>query len=136
MWVVDTCVVLDVFENDPQFGLTSAKLLEKLLPDGLAVSPVTMVELSAAFGGDLVEQKRFLEQMGVSHAESWTHTDTETSHRAWNSYVKARRAEKVSKRPVADLLIGGFAQNRQGLVTRNASDFRRWFPKLVIREAK
>jgi predicted nucleic acid-binding protein len=53
MWVVDTCVVLDVFENDPQFGIDSAKLLEKLIPAGLAVSPVTMVELSAAFDGDI-----------------------------------------------------------------------------------
>jgi predicted nucleic acid-binding protein len=55
MWVVDTCVVLDVFEHDPQFGLVSAKLLEKLLKDGLVVSPITFVELSAAFDGDLAE---------------------------------------------------------------------------------
>ena len=135
MWVIDTCVVLDVFENDLQFGLSSAKLLEKLLPDGLTISPVTLVELSAAFDGDLSEQKRFLEQMGVSLWEAWTLADSEASHRAWNAYVKARRADKIPKRPVADILIGGFAQNRQGLITRNASDFRRWFPKLSIREA-
>jgi len=48
--------------------------------------------------------------------------------------VRARRAVKISKRPVADLLIGGFAANRQGLITRNPDDFHRWFPKLVIRE--
>lgn len=133
-WIVDTCVVLDVFEDDPQFGQTSAKLLQKLLPDGLAVSAVTMVELSAVFGGDLLEQKRFLEQAGISHYEAWTLADTDASHRAWNAYVKARRADKIPKRPVADILIGGCALNRKGLITRNASDFRRWFPKLVIRE--
>ena len=135
MWVIDTCVVLDVFENDPQFGLSSARLLQRLLPDGLALSPVTFVELSAAFDGDLSEQKRFLERMGVSPAEAWTAADTEAAHRAWNAYVKARRADKIPKRPIADILIGGFAQNRQGLVTRNPADFRRWFPKLTIREA-
>ena len=133
-WIVDTCVVLDVFENDPQYGQASAKLLQKLLSDGLAVSAVTMVELSAAFEGNLLEQKRFLEQSGISHSEAWTFADTEASHRGWNTYVKARRADKIPKRPVADILIGGFALNRKGLVTRNASDFRRWFPKLVIRE--
>ena len=133
-WIVDTCVVLDVFENDPQFGHASAKLLQKLLPDGLAVSATTMVELSAAFDGDLLEQKRFLSQAGISHSEAWSFADTEASHRAWNVYVKARRADKIPKRPVADILIGGCALNRKGLVTRNASDFRRWFPKLVIRE--
>jgi predicted nucleic acid-binding protein len=134
MWVVDTCLVLDVFEDDPEFGAASAGLLEKLLSDGLAVSPVTMVELSAAFDGDLTEQKRFLEQVGISHSEAWTVADSEVSHIAWNTYVKARRADKVPKRPVADILIGGFAANRQGLATRNSSDFRRWFPKLSIRE--
>ncbi len=72
--------------------------------------------------------------MGVSHAEIWTAADTETSHRAWNVYVKSHRADKIPKRPIADILIGGFAQNRKGLVTRNAADFRRWFPKLEIKE--
>jgi len=134
MWVVDTCVVLDVFENDPQFGEASAKLLENLLPDGLAVAAVTMVELAAAFAGDITEQKRFLEQAGLSYSEAWTAADMEASHRAWNVYVIARRNDKAPKRPVADILIGGFAANRQGLVTRNAPDFRRLFPKLTIRE--
>ena len=77
-WVVDTCVVLDVFENDPQFGLISAKLPQKLLPGGLAVSPTTMVELSAAFEGDLLEQKRFLELSGISGA-NWGETNPGTA---------------------------------------------------------
>jgi predicted nucleic acid-binding protein len=134
MWVVDTCVVLDVFENDPQFGKHSAALLEKLLTDGLAVSPVTMIELSAAFEGDISEQKRFLEGAGIIHGEAWTAADVDASHEAWNAYVMARRKDRAPRRPVADILIGGFAANRRGLVTRNPADFRRWFPKLVIRE--
>ena len=134
MWVVDTCVVLDILEHDPVFGLPSARLLERLLTDGLCVSPVTMVELAAAFDGDLVEQKWFLNHAGISYAESWTSADTEASHKAWNTYVQARRTGKVGKRPVADLLIGGYALNRDGLVTRNPADFKRWFPKLTIRE--
>ncbi|MBI2814669.1 MAG: type II toxin-antitoxin system VapC family toxin [Opitutae bacterium] len=133
-WVVDTCVVLDVLENDPQFGRASAKLLEKLLRDGLAISPVTMVELAAAFGGDLADQKNFLDQAGITHHEAWTAADTEAAHAAWHVYVAARRSQQIPKRPVADLLIGGFASNRQGLITRNPADFRRWFPKLVIHE--
>lgn len=133
-WTIDTCVVLDVFENDPQFGKTSAKLLESLLRDGLLVSPVTMVELSAAFDGNLSEQKTFLDQAGISYAERWTTADTEAAQTAWHAYVTVRRAHKIPRRPVADILIGGFALNHGGLVTRNPADFRRWFPKLLIRE--
>lgn len=134
MWIVDTCVILDVFEADPQFGRSSAKLLQALLPQGLAVSPVTMVELSAAFEGEIDVQKQFLGQAGISYAESWTAADTETAHRAWHDYVKARRTHRIPRRPVADLLIGGFAVNRTGLVTRNRNDFTRWFPGLKIKE--
>lgn len=134
MWVVDTCVVLDVFENDPQFGRKSAALLERLLADGIAVSPVTMIELSAAFKGNISEQKRFLEGAGITHSEGWTAADVDASHRAWSAYVLARRKDKTPRRPIADIMIGGFAASRQGLITRNPSDFRRWFPKLVIRE--
>ncbi len=134
MWVIDTCIILDVFENDPAFGRPSAKLLQKLLPQGLTISPVTMVELSAAFSGDLAEQKNFLDQAGISYGESWTVADTEQAHTAWNAYVVAKRLAQATKRPIADLLIGGFAANRTGLVTRNPRDFARWYPHLNIQE--
>jgi hypothetical protein len=134
MWVVDTCIVLDVLENDPAFGRPSAELLHKLLPQGLTISPVTMVELSAAFTGDLAEQKRFLDQAGISYEEPWTPADTEQAHAAWNSYIVAKRQARATKRPIADLLIGGFAMNRTGLVTRNPRDFSRWFPSLKLQE--
>jgi predicted nucleic acid-binding protein len=134
VWIVDTCVVLDVLEYDPAFGRPSAELLHKLLPQGLAVSPVTMVELSAAFGGDLAEQKRFLDLAGIAYIEPWTATDTEHAHTAWHAYVTAKRLGKAAKKPVADILIGAFAANRTGLVTRNARDFTRWFPTLKVRE--
>ena len=134
MWVVDTCIVLDVLEHDPVFGRPSARLLQKLLPQGLTISPVTMIELSAAFSGDLAEQKRFLDQAGISYEEPWTAADTEQAHTAWNAYVAAKRQARAAKRPVADILIGGFAANRTGLVTRNPRDFSRWFPHLKLRE--
>jgi hypothetical protein len=132
MWVVDTCIVLDVFEHDPRFGRPSAELLQRLLPQGLTVCPVTMVELAAAFAGDLTEQKRFLDRAGISHEEPWTAADTEEAHAAWHAYIAARRQARAAKRPVADLLIGGFAVNRTGLVTRNPGDFSRWFPRLKL----
>jgi len=131
-WIVDTCVVIDVFENDPDFGLRSARLLEERLSEGLAVSPVTHIELAPAFEGDLVEQKRFLTQAGIAHHLGWTLADTEAAHFAWHQHIVARRAGVHPKRPIADLLIGAFASNRRGLITRNPADFRKNFPELTI----
>lgn len=133
-WVVDTCVVIDVLEGDPQFGLPSARLLQHLLPQGLCVSPVTMVELGAAFAGDLAAQRAFLRDAAISADEAWTEADTATAHAGWHRYVQAKRLTRAARRPVADLLIGAFAANRRGLVTRNAGAFTRWFPQLKVRE--
>ena len=133
-WVVDTCVVIDVLEDDPSFGRASADVLEKSLRDGLVLCPITMVELSPAFAGKLEIQKHFLEQVGIAFTEDWTLADTECAHRAWNLYVQARRGSHAPKRPLADLLIGAFACRQQGLITRNPTDFRRWFPRLKLRQ--
>lgn len=134
MWVIDTCIVLDILENDPEFGRASAQLLQKLLPQGLSISPITMVELSVVFSGDIIEQKYFLDQAGISYVEAWTAADTERACTAWNFYIVAKRQAQTPKRPVADILIGGFAANRSGLVTRNTRDFKRWYPLLKIIE--
>ncbi len=133
-WIVDTCVVIDILEADPSFGLKSAKLLQKHAGEGLAVSPISMVELAPAFSGDLGEQRRFLEMAGISWSENWTHADMESAYLAWDLYVRERRARKSIRRPVADILIGAFASNRRGLITRNGADFARWFPRMRIIE--
>lgn len=133
-WVVDTCVVIDVLENDPQFGLKSAKKLQALLDQGLLLCPVSMVELSPAFAGDIAAQKSFLDMCGIAYHEPFTLADSEAAHAAWNGYIQAKRKKQSLKRPVADLLIGGFALRFDGLVTRNTEDFRRWFKSLQIIE--
>ena len=133
-WVVDTCVVIDVLENDPDFGLRSARLLQERLAEGLAICPLTHIELAPAFEGDLAEQKRFLDQAGLVHDGAWTLADTEAAHQAWHRHLAARRAGSLPKRPIADILIGAFASNRQGLITRNSRDFRANFPDLQILE--
>lgn len=131
-WIVDTCVVIDVFENDPDFGLPSASLLDERLGERLAICPVTQIELAHAFEGDLAEQKRFLTGAGISHHLGWTLADTEAAHSAWHRHIAARRSGDCSKRPIADLLIGAFASNRRGLITRNPDHFRKNFPQLTI----
>jgi len=133
-WVVDTCVVIDVLENDPAFGLRSATLLEQKLGEGLSICPVTFVELAPAFEGDLVEQERFLEQAGIDSRGAWTAADTRTAHLAWHLHIAARRSGILPKRPIADMLIGAYASNRRGLITRNPADFRRNFSELQILE--
>ena len=42
-WVVDTCLLIDVAEADPIFGVASANLLDLKRAEGLTICPVTYV---------------------------------------------------------------------------------------------
>ncbi len=79
--VVDTCLVIDVLDDDPESGRAADEALDARAADGLVLCPVSYVELAPAF---------------------------------------------------LDVLIGAFASNRAGLLTRNHADFRVAYPSLVI----
>jgi predicted nucleic acid-binding protein len=131
-WVVDTCVVIDVLEGDPRFGISSAQLLDNRAAEGLVLCPVSYVELAPAFLGDLRRQNEFLANIGIEFSVPWEWHDTQTAHKAWQRHVTRRRTQQSLKRPVANILIGSFASGRKGLLTRNPGDFRPVFPDLQI----
>ena len=133
-WVVDTCVLLDIFEDDEEFALPSADALDAHAADGLCVAPVTFVELAPAFHGALDEEENFLAGLGVDSDFAEERGAAIAAAKAWAAHVERKRAGQVPRRPVADALIGAFASARQGLITRNASDFRVLFPSLNIVE--
>lgn len=134
-WVVDSCVLLDVALKDPEWGLQSAEILEARRPEGLVVCPVTVIEITPQFGGDIGEVRKFLAILGASGQEGWLDADTRTAAKAWSGYVAEKRKSGVvraGKRPVADLMIGAFATRFEGLITRNPEHFRPWFPGLEL----
>ena len=132
-WVVDTAVLIDVLEDDSEFGVRSARALDGRGEDGLVLCPVSYVELSPAFEGNTALQEEFLEGIGIDHREGWIAEDTRRAHAAWHAYVQRRRGGNTTKRPLTDVLIGAFALRFQGLITRNEKDFRRTFPELRLR---
>jgi predicted nucleic acid-binding protein len=132
-WVVDTCLVIDILEEDAEFGRSSALLLDHLAAKELVLCPISYVELAPAFLGDFTRQNDFLNNVGIHYSIPWAWHDTQNAHKAWTRYVNLRRERKTNRRPVADILIGAFAASRQGLLTRNPDDFAPVFPSLEIR---
>ncbi len=132
-WVVDTCVLIDVLEDDPTFGRASALTLEALASEGLIVCPITFAELAPAFEGDSGLQEEFLAGVGADFRQDWSWEDTLRAHETWNVFIQRRRSSVLPKRPLADILIGAFASRRQGLITRNPDDFVKVFPGLALR---
>jgi len=131
-WIVDTCMLIDVAEGDPQFARRSGRMLERRRTAGLLIAPVSYIELSPLFDGIEAVQNDFLEAIGVHWIQGWIWPDTIAAHRAWHMYMLKRRRGQIKKPPVADILIGAFASRFDGLLTRNAKDFRVLFPDLRI----
>ena len=131
-WVVDSCIALDVALGDPIYGTGSANLLEKKLRDGLIISPITYIELAPQFNGNLALLNEFCRLTGFDANEAWNKDDTLLAAQAFNRYIQLKQSKSVAKRPVADILIGAFACRFQGLITRNAADFKKYLPKLRI----
>jgi predicted nucleic acid-binding protein len=135
-WIVDTCVLLDVHLSDPTFGRSSAACLAHLLPQGLAITSTTFIELGPAFRGDIALAETFLDEVGVAHeafpgaveglTPAWDQDDTAVAFAAWSRHTQARRASggSVPRRPVADLFIATVARRFSGVVTRNSSHFQ------------
>jgi predicted nucleic acid-binding protein len=135
-WVVDTCIVLDVLIDDPEFGASSAQLLERYTKDGLIICPVTYVELAPAFKGQTSLQNEFLDNVGINYRAPWGWVETQAAHDAWHLFIQLRRTGALPKRPLSDILIGAFAYAHGGLLTRNEKDFKRIFKDLKIRGGK
>jgi hypothetical protein len=133
-WVVDTCLLLDIGLDDPQFADKTDQFLSSKSGDGLVICPITFVELAPAFGGNTKPLEEFLFNLGIEYREDWTWLDTTKANLSWVHYIQKRRARQAAKRPVADVLIGAFASRFQGLLTRNPGDFAKIFPQLSIAE--
>src|SRR6185295_19094639 len=132
-WVVDTCVLIDVLEDDPKFGQSSAMALDGHAEEGLTICLMTYAELAPAFDGDQALQDEFLMGVGIDFRQDWTWEDTLRAHESWHDFIKRKRTGLIPKRPLADILIGAFASRHQGLITRNSDDFKATFPDLDLR---
>ena len=135
-WVVDTCILIDIAEGDKKFGPGSARLLDRRRTAGLLLAPISYVELSPRFQGVEAAQNDFLEGISVHWTEGWIWSDTIAAYSAWNDFITKRRRREIDKRPIADILIGAFAQRFDGLLTRNAREFQKLFPTLRIETPK
>ena len=70
MWVVDTCVLIDLLRRDEAFATLSADALDAKRAEGLTIVPLTYVELAPALGGDVRAQDYFLSENSFAPARS------------------------------------------------------------------
>ena len=132
-WVVDTCILLDIMDEIPPFAELAAEALDEKAEEGaLTIAPITYVELAPVFNGDRAMQDLFLRNVGVSIDFGGDDEAVFTAHKAWYEHIVRKRAGTEKKRPIADVMIGAYAMQKGGLITRNEADFRSLYPNLTI----
>lgn len=128
-WVVDTCVLLDLVCGTDQQATDAETSLSKA--GTRVICPVTLIELGPTFP-DPGKLRDFLLDYDIDASEPFTAEDAEIGRVAWQRIIAERRATGTPRRPIADVLIGAFAQRRNGIITRNGRDFSALFPKLPV----
>ncbi len=131
-WVVDTCVIIDILSGDGTFSVKSADAIDAKRGEGLVVAPLTYIELAPSFCGNVKDQDLVLSGLGIELDFAGNKDAVLTAHKAWYEHVLRKRLGAVAKRPIADVLIGAYALQKGGLITRNEADFRTLYPTLTI----
>ena len=132
MWVVDTCVIIDILSGDGTFSVKSADAIDAKRGEGLVVAPLTYIELAPSFCGNVKDQDLVLSGLGIELDFAGNKDAVLAAHKAWYEHVLCKRLGAVTKRPIADVVIGAYALQKGGLITRNEADFRTLYPTLTI----
>jgi predicted nucleic acid-binding protein len=129
MILVDTNVLLDIFQNDPKWAAWSQEKLDAAsATDSLAINPVIYSELSIAFVR--IEE---LEAVLTEAALMLESIPREALFLAGKAFLAYRRARGVKQSVLPDFYIGAHAAVvRCPLLTRDAARYRSYFPGISL----
>jgi predicted nucleic acid-binding protein len=129
MILVDTNVLLDIFQNDPKWAAWSQEKLDAAsATDSLAINPVIYSELSIAFVR--IEE---LEAVLTEAALMLEAIPREALFLAGKAFLAYRRARGVKQSVLPDFYIGAHAAVvRCPLLTRDAARYRSYFPGISL----
>lgn len=129
MLLVDTNVLVDVLENDPDWAEWSVKQLRSQAQvHDLAINPVIYAELGVAFES-IDELDAAIHDLGIRVEE----IPRAALFLAGKAYLKYRRAGGGKSGVLSDFFIGAHAAvNRWTILTRDATRYRGYFPTVKL----
>lgn len=127
---VDTNILIDVLEPDPEFGPSSREALRACLLEGQVVAcGVVWAEVATAYGDKTEKLLEALASMGIIYSPM-TQDAAQQAARCWAAY---RESGGRRDRIAADFLVGGHAvQQADRLLTRDSGFFRGYFGPLEV----
>ena len=127
--LVDSCVLLDLFTNDPKWANWSEGILDKYgQTNTLLINSIIYTEVYICF--DLIEEvEAVLDQSGIKVLE----ITREALFLAGKVFLNYRRKKGGKHSTLPDFYIGAHAVvSTFGLITRDISRFQTYFPDLQL----
>ena len=127
--LVDSCVILDVATGDPRWADWSAGRIAEALDAGrVVINPLIYAEVSVGYSS--VEELDDLLPAGDYQREPLPYR---AGFAAGKAYLRYRRSGGGKRSPMLHFYIGAHAAGAgYRLLTRDASRYRAYFPKLEL----
>ena len=127
--LVDSCVLLDLFTDDPEWAAWSEKILGQYSQTNtLYINSIIYTELSIGF--NLIEEvEAAIEQAGIKVLE----IPREALFLAGKVFLNYRKSKGTKHSTLPDFYIGDHAiVSTFDLITRDFSKFKTYFPNLNL----
>ncbi len=127
---VDSSIMIDILEPDPEHGPASREVLRRCLREGSIVAcDVVWAEVATAFGHAQARTVDALREIGIAYSPM----TEEAALRAAECWYRFRKRSGGKARIVADFLIGGHALvQADRLLTRDRGFYRDYFKPLKL----
>ena len=127
--LIDSCVLLDVITEDPQWADWSARQIAAAMDTGrVVINPLIYAEVSVGY--ETLEELDELLPAGDYEREPLPFV---AGFAAGKAFVRYRRSGGGKRSPLPDFYIGAHAALAgYHLLTRDAARYRTYFPALAI----
>ncbi len=130
---VDSCVLLDLFTDDPNWADWSENVLEKYSKTNtLYINSIVYTEVSIGF--DKIEEvETAISELGIKVLE----IPREALFLTGKVFLQYRRNKGTKKSPLPDFFIGAHATVSQfELITRDSAKYNTYYPQLKLIDPK
>ena len=126
---VDSCILLDLYTNDPVWADWSAKILDQYSQTNtLFINSIVYTEISIGFN-QIEEVEKALSGIGIKVLE----IPREALFLTGKVFLKYRKNKGTKKAPLPDFFIGAHATvSKFNLITRDVAKFKTYYPQLKL----
>ena len=126
---VDSCILLDLFTDDPNWADWSENILDKYSQTNtLYINSIVYTEVSIGFN-KIEEVETAISQLGIKVLE----IPREALFLTGKVFLKYRKNKGTKNSPLPDFFIGAHAiVSKFDLITRDSIKYKTYFPQLKL----